>query len=73
MVRNMCVVCNNCSWRGEEEDLDMFYAYEVFSDDASSDEIVSKEYIPHTTGEFIKACPICETDSYLMDEEPNLT
>ena len=49
------ILCNNCLWEGVEEEL------ETFVD-------LSDENIGHEIG-YMRGCPICETDSYLMDIE----
>ena len=47
------VICNNCNWQGEEDEL------EVFED--------TTEVIESIDRCFFKGCPNCETDDFLMD------
>lgn len=47
------VRCNNCFWEGNEEEL------QTFVDLSDND-------ISHDIG-YIRGCPNCETDEYLMD------
>ena len=49
------VICNNCLWEGVEEELKTFVD-------------LSDENIGHEIG-YVRGCPICETDHYLMDIE----
>ena len=52
------VICNNCMWEGNENDLKLIVD---LSDNDISHDI-----------NYMKGCPNCETDSYLMDAEQKI-
>ena len=64
--------CNNCMWTGYEEDLLLveFNANdgeEVPTATENSFGIVTRISSPLENREFLKGCPNCKTDNYLMD------
>lgn len=49
------LICNNCFWEGDEEELKTFVD---LSDNDNDHEI-----------HYFSGCPNCETDKYLMNKE----
>lgn len=65
----MQVKCNNCDWVGDEEDLSLL-SIDVNEEVKVSENKYGVVY-DHNAAllhcEFIKGCPNCLTDNYLMD------
>ena len=66
------VECNNCGWIGDEEDLTLIQ-FNIEDDEETPTAIESHggavERISEepTNVDYLKGCPECLTDSYLMD------
>ena len=67
------VKCNNCDWKGNEEDLTLveFDINDDLETPTATDDnfIVSRISEEPTEIDYLKGCPKCLTDNYLTDIE----
>lgn len=68
----MEVRCNNCNWQGEEEDLlliefDINDETEIATATEEANGIVNRLSNRPKEVNFLKGCPNCKTDSFLMN------